>query len=252
MPVPPFFLAIDMEVNDMDKKRNSEQIDGELQTLRAKIRDLEAQKADHVKGLERAKAERKRSAYSAHGDKDPKAQERLAKARTAQRDSELALEDLESAIAEGRQRFEALQSEFETTYHAEQWAALFAEADQESAEADKIAAEGKSFAQRLARHQAKIEELRRRAHNLGCPRAFQTAGIRHALRVQDWYMIEAGVETEVEKPTPVYRTQGYGAIFREQVTAAKEARDRMMKERATKETPDPEPTETGAEAEATT
>lgn len=204
--------------------RSSKVIESELEGLRAKVRALEAEKQEHTKALEKAKADRKRSAYNAHSDKDAKAQERLAKARAAQREAELALEDLESAISEGKARYDALQSEFETTYQAEQWAALFTEADQEIAEADKIAVEGKSFAQRLARRQRKIDELRRRANNLGCPTAFRTCGIRHALRVHDWYLIEAGVETEVEKPTPVYRTQAYGAIFREQVEAAKKAR----------------------------
>src|SRR3989338_9110971 len=119
----------------MDGKRSSEVIDKELQELRGKLRALEAEKQDHLKALEKAKADRKRSAYSAHSDKDAKAQERLAKARAAQRESELALEDLESAISEGRQRFDALQKEYEVAYRAEEWEkvlALAAEAQKEA------------------------------------------------------------------------------------------------------------------------
>lgn len=206
----------------MDAKKTTAQIDGELESLRAKIRDLEAQKADHVKALDKAKADRKRSAYSAHGDKDPKAQERLSKARAAQRENELALEDLESAISEGRQRFEALQHEHEVVYRAEQWAKVLALAADAQKEAEQIDIHVNSLTQLLGQHQEKIEQLRRSSNSLGYPRAFQTCGVRHAFRIMDWRLIQAGVSSEVEKPSPTYRAaEGYGEIFRQQVEAAK-------------------------------
>src|SRR3990167_7436782 len=124
----------------MDAKRTSEQVDKELQTLRGKLRGLEAEKQEHAKALEKAKRERKKSAYAAHGEKDPKAQDRLTKARVAQREAELMLEDLESAIATGRARFDELEHEWKAALDAEAWAALMAEAElalKEAVEIDK-------------------------------------------------------------------------------------------------------------------
>ena len=103
----------------MDSKKTSEKIDGEMQLLRRNIRALEAEKQEHTKALEKAQRERKKSAYAAHSEKDAKAKERLTKAHTAQRETELALEDLEGAISEGGAMFEALEIEWRAALRRE-------------------------------------------------------------------------------------------------------------------------------------
>jgi hypothetical protein len=238
--------------------RTSKTIETEMEALRAKIKDLEAQKAEHVKALDKAKADRKRSAYSAHGDKDAKAQERLAKARAAQRESEFALEDLESAIAEGRARFERLEHEWHKALADEAWAALMAEAELARKEAEQIDIHASAIAKLLGAHGRRLEHLKNTAHNLGFERVFQTVGLRHFDRVFAWKMIQMGFAGEYEKPSEQYReAAGYSQILGQQIASARAAHDRAMKERESDgrggDGPDHEPasppeSEAGAEA----
>lgn len=187
----------------MDGKRTTAQIDAELETLRAKLRGLEADRQQHGKALERAKADRKKSAYAAHGEKDPKAQERLAKARMAQRDSELALEDLESAIAEGRARFEALQREYEQAYHQEQWARVEELAkkavDKEAAEFDTLM---QGVADFLQRHAATLQAAYNLANGMGWD--LQHFDARHLVRCMHGYLFPILPGT-FDKPSDQYR-----------------------------------------------
>lgn len=233
----------------MDAKRTSEQIDKELQGLRGKIRELEADKQQHGKALDLAKRERKKSAYAAHGEKDAKAQERLAKARAAQRESEFALEDLESAISEGRAKFETLEVERERVWRAEQWEKALALAAECLKEAEQLDNHIQGLAKILASHQAKLEQLRLMAVAAGRPSAFRTTGLRHLFRTLNWAVLPFA-PLEVEKPSEQYR-HGYGSVFREQLAAA---------EKAPEENPEPngkdkaameaEPVDTGAESGA--
>lgn len=213
------------------QERTSKVISNEMEVLRAKIKDLEAQKAEHVKALEKAKTDRKRSAYSAHSDKDAKAQERLAKARAAQREAELALEDLESAISEGRTMFAALEGEWRRALADEAWAALMQEAEQARKEAAEIDKHIDGFSKLLAAHGKRLEHLKNTAFNLGVERAFRTVGLRHVDRIFDWRLIQAGFAGEFEKPSEQYRkASGYAAILAEQIAAAQLAHDQAMKE----------------------
>lgn len=216
----------------MDKKRSSEQIDGELQELRGKLRVLEAEKQQHGKALERAKSDRKKSAYAAYNDKDAKAQERLAKARASQREAELALEDFENALSEGRARFAKLEAEWKEALNRETWAALMVEADAAQKEASLIDQAADALATLMGQHGKRIDLLKRHSHNLGVERAFATMGLRHAERVFAWKMIQAGFASEYEKPSEQYReASGYSAIFAEQVAAAKAIYEAHLKER---------------------
>lgn len=230
------------------QERNSKVIEGELENLRAKIKDLEAQKTEHVKALEKAKADRKRSAYSAAAEKDTKAQEKLRKARAAQRESELALEDVESAIVEGRSMFEKLEREWKQTLDREAWAALMVEADTGQKEAKLIDDAQAALATLLGQHGKRIDSLKRNAHNLQAERAFATMGLRHAERVFAWKMIQAGFASEYEKPSAQYReASGYSAIFAEQVAAARATYEAHRKEREASDAAEAEaPSETEA------
>ena len=203
------------------KQRSSEVIDKEMQLLRGKIRALEAEKQEHVKALETAKRERKKSAYAAHSEKNPRAKERLTKAHTAQREAELALEDLEGAIAEGRAMFEALEIGWKTALRQEEWQAILALADEAQKEAEQIDGHMEALSTFLGAHQAKLEQLRHRSHNLGVQRAFGTTGVRHCFRRFNWLVLRAGATSEVEKPSEVYRQTNYAAILAQQIEAAK-------------------------------
>ncbi|MBI3001323.1 MAG: hypothetical protein HYY46_23160 [Deltaproteobacteria bacterium] len=205
----------------MDKKRTSQQIDTEMQGLRGKVRALEAEKQEHVKALETAKRERKKSAYAAHSEKNPRAKERLTKAHTAQREAELALEDLEGAIVEGRAMFEQLEHEWKTALREEEWQAILALAEEAQKEAEQIDGHMEALSKFLGQHQGKLEELKGRSHNLGVERGFGTTGVRHAFRRLNWLLIKSGASSEVEKPSEVYRQTNYAAILAQQIEAAK-------------------------------
>lgn len=219
----------------MDKaKRTSKEIEAELDGLRAKVRALEAEKQEHGKALDKAQRERKKSAYAAHSDGDAKAKDKLSKARTAQRESELALEDLESAIAEGRARFDRLEREWKAALDAEAWAALMAEAELARKEAAEIDKHIDGFSKLLAAHGKRLEHLKNTAFNLGIERAFRTVGLRHVDRIFDWRLIQAGFAGEFEKPSEQYRkASGYAEILAEQIAAAQVAHDQAMKEAET-------------------
>ena len=195
----------------MDAKRTSEVIDKEIQELRGKLRALEGEKQEHTKALEKTKADRKRSAYSAHSDKDAKAQERLAKARAAQRESEFALEDLESAIAEGKARFDALQAEHEQAYRAEEWEkvlALAAEAMKEAKEFDTLMNGVIDF---FHRHAATLETMRKLGHGAG--HDLSRLDARHVVRVLFAYLFPI-LPQEINKPAEQYR-KAYAEIFKQ-------------------------------------
>lgn len=213
------------------KRRTSEQIDRELQELRGKIRALESDRQERQKAVERAKKQRTTRAFAAHADKDKRAAEQLARAREAQRESELALEDLESAISEGRARFETLEHEWHKALADEAWAALMVEAELALKEAGQIDVHASAMAKLLGAHGRRLEQLKNSAHNLGLERVFQTVGLRHFDRVFAWKMIQVGFAGEYEKPSEQYReAAGYSQILAEQIASARAAHDRAVRE----------------------
>ena len=205
----------------MDAKRTSEVIDKEIQLLRGKIRAMEAKRQEYLKTVEKAKSDRKRGAFKAHAENDKRAQEQLGRARESQVKAALELEDLEAAVIAGREQFEALEREWHTALRAEEWAAILALAAEAQREAEQIDGHMDALSTFLGGHQGKLEELKRRSHNLGIERAFGTTGVRHAFRRLNWLLIKSGASGEVEKPSEVYRQTTYSAILAQQVESAK-------------------------------
>lgn len=225
----------------MSEKKTSDMIHKQMEELRGKIRSLEAEKQGHVKALEKAKAERKRSAYSAHSEKDARAQERLTKAHAAQREAELALEDLESAVAEGREKFAELESRWRETLADEAWAAAMGDVEAGLEEARQIDGHAAALVGLLAAHRERLRRVKDTTHNLGV-RAFHSLTLDHFERVFCWQMRKAGLDGEWVRaglrdfrgghPSEQYtQASGYRDILAEQIRGAQSAYERALKER---------------------
>lgn len=204
----------------MDKKRTSEQIDKEIQAERETIKKLQRELEATKKEQSAAEAAQEQLAYRALAEGDRGAQKALDEAEEKLTRAGNRIRSREKAIAEGMRRFEALQREYETTYRAEQWGKTLALAAEAHKEAEQIDTHITGLTKLLGSHQAKLEQLKGQAHNLGYERAFQTCGIRHAFRVMDWHTIRFA-PLEVEKPSEVYRKNTYAQILSQQIEAAK-------------------------------
>jgi len=151
----------------MDAKKTTAQIDGELEALRTKLRGLEVKKQSHAKAIDKAKAERKRGAFKAHADGDSTAAAALAKARENEIRAVMEMEDIGSAIAEGGEKFQALEAEREETYRRERWEAARAAMRRAQAEAEEIHLHLEAFSNLLQKHDATLSEIRLRGHEAG-------------------------------------------------------------------------------------
>jgi len=216
----------------MATERNSKVVEDEMETLKEKIRGLEAKRAAHAKAIEGARATRKAGAFKAHADGDSKAAATLATARESELRAAMEMQDIESAIAEGRAMFDSLEREWKAAVDSEAWSALLAEAElakKEEAEIDKHAA---ALVRLLAAHGERLKRLKNTAYNLGSELAFRNVGLRHFERVFSWLLIQGGVETDREKPSEQYRSAAsYAEILNQQIASAVLARDKALKER---------------------
>ncbi|MBI3059122.1 MAG: hypothetical protein HYY81_07425 [Deltaproteobacteria bacterium] len=202
-----------------------------METLKEKIRALEAKKQAHAKTIDKARDARKAVAFKAHADGDDKAAAVLTKSRENELRAAMELEDIVNALSEGRAMFEKLEKEWKSVLSAEAWAGLMAEAEQARKEAEQIDTAMTAFAKLLAAHGKKLEHLKNASHNLGMDLAFRTVGLRHVKRVFDWRLIQEGLDADVEKPSEQYRNaSGYSSILAEQIDAAKSAREMAIKE----------------------
>lgn len=207
----------------MDAKRTSQEIDKELQAERETIKKLQRELEATKKEQTNAEAQQERLAYRALAEGERGAQKALDEAEEKLTRAGSRIRSREKAIAEGMRRFEALQREHETTYRAEQWGKTLALAAEAQKEAEEIDVHIEGLSKFLASHQTKLEQLKQLAHGLGYERAFRPCGVRHAFRVLNWRLIQSGASGEAEKPSQVYRENGYAAIFAMQVEAAKKA-----------------------------
>lgn len=228
----------------MKTERSSKVVEGEMEALKEKIRALEAKKQAHAKTIDKARDARKAVAFKAHADGDDKAAAVLTKSRENELRAAMELEDIVNALSEGRVMLDSLEREWRAALDTEAWAALLVEAETAQREAGLIDQAADALASLMGEHGKRLEMLKRNSHNMNIQRAFQTTGLRHVERILTWKMIQAGVETEAEKPGPQYReVTGYAAILAEQITAAKAIFESYMKERQANE---------AAEAEAET
>lgn len=220
----------------MATERTSKIIGSEMEVLKGKIRSLETKRAAHARAIEKARATRKAGAFKAHADNDSKAAEALAKSRESEIRAVIELEDVESAIAEGRSMFEKLEREWKAALDAEAWAAILTEAVATQKEAGLIDQAADALATLMGAHGKRLEHLKRHSHNLGVERAFATTGLRHAERIFAWRMIQQGFAADYEKPDKQYReATGYAAILAEQIEAAKAIYENHVKERQANE-----------------
>ena len=206
----------------MDKaKRTSKEIDTELQAERETIKKLQRELDTTKKEQATAEGQQERLAYKALAEGDKGAQKKLDEAEERLAKAERHVKSFEKAIAQGMQRFEALEHEWKAALRAEEWAAILALAAEAQREAEQIDGHMDALSTFLGGHQGKLEELKRRSHNLGIERAFGTTGVRHAFRRLNWLLIKSGASGEVEKPSEVYRQTTYSAILAQQVESAK-------------------------------
>ena len=215
-PPDPVLAAVEQEIAEAEKKcARLGDVEHELAALREKIKSMEAERAKHTATLETAIEERRKFAFAA-SDGDPTAQEKLRAARTAQTEASLALEDSQSAVDEGRRRFEALEAEQTELLPNVAWHDALELAKDVLAEAAEIDHHLSGFAAAMAGHQEKLEAMRQMAQSAGRERAFGNCGVRQVMRVFDGKMVQIW-PLEFEKPSPVYRENTYSTILKMQI-----------------------------------
>jgi len=215
----PVTIALEAEQAAAEKKCSRlEVVERELAELRGKIQSLESDRAKHVSILEGAIEERRQFAFHAAANGDLEAQERLKKARAAQAEAALALEDQESAIAEGRRQFDALELERDGLAPSGPWHdAMVLAKDLLAEDAEKIDFYISGLIEVLSPHQGRLEALKMFARDSGRERSFGNCGLRQVMRVFSTKM-SALWPLEFEKFRQ-YDKKSYSDILRSQVAA---------------------------------
>ena len=212
----PVLAAVQTEMAEAERKcRRLEAVEQELGILRGKIKSMENERARHTATLEAATEERRKFAFGA-SDGDAEAVERLKRARAAQTEATLQLEDSQSAVDEGRRRFEALEAEQAELARYLGWRDAMKLAKDVLEEARKIDVHLEGFAATLAGHQKKLEALRQMAQDSGREQSFRTVGIRHTMRVFSTRMARIW-PLEFEKFSKDYQENTYGQILKMQI-----------------------------------
>ena len=191
-------------------------VEGELSVLRGQIQGIERKRPTYAAALEAAIAERRTYAFGAENG-DPAAVERLKAAKAAQLEAALVLEDLDSAIAAGRETFDALELERDQLAPSGPWHDAVALAKDLLAEdAEKIDFHISGLIKVLSGHQQRLEALKSLARDAGRERAFGNCGTRQVMRVFSTRMA-AIWPLEYEKFSSAYQKNSYGQILRMQI-----------------------------------
>jgi hypothetical protein len=192
------------------------EVEQELSALREKVRGMEAERAKHTATLEAASEVRRVNAFNA-ADGDAGAQERLKKARAAQAEAALALEDQQSAIDEGRRRFEALEAEQFALAPSLQWRDAMKLAKQVLEESREIDVHLEPIVTILASHQEKLQTIRQLAQDSGREQRFRNLGLRQFMRVFTTRMAALWpLEFELHRQ---YQGKTYSDILKSQIAA---------------------------------
>lgn len=215
-PPDPVVAALQAEIELAEQKcKRLDKVEAELSVLREKMRGMEQERGRHAATLEAATEERRRFAFAA-ADGDSAAQERLRVARTAQAEAALIVEDQDSAIAEGRNRFDALEAEQAELMPFLSWHEAMKMALRVLEESREIDVHLEGFAATLAGHQEKLERVRQLAQDSGREQSFRTVGIRQVMRVFSTRMARIW-PLEFEKFSKDYQEKSYGQILRMQI-----------------------------------
>jgi len=215
-PPDPVLAAVQAEMAEAERKcRRLEAVEQELGILRGKIKSMETERGRHTATLEAAIEQRRSYAFSA-ADGDAEAAEKLSRARAAQVEASLALEDSQSAVDEGRRRFEALEAEQVGLARYLGWRDAMKLAKDVLEEARKIDVHLEGFAATLAGHQEKLERVRQLAQDSGRDQSFRTVGIRQVMRVFSTRMARIW-PLEFEKFSKDYQEKTYGQILKMQI-----------------------------------
>ena len=215
--VDPIVAAVQAEIAEADRKCNRlHQVEAELATLRGKIQSMESDRAKHTATLEAATEERRKFAFAA-SDGDSAAQDRLKKARAAQTEASLALEDSQAAVDEGRRRFEALEAEQTELMPNVSWRDALQMARSALEEAAQIDFNLEPLIQTLAAHQKKLAMIKQLAESAGREQKFRTLGLRQFNRIFSTKMSNLW-PLEFEKFRQ-YDKKSYSDILRSQIAA---------------------------------
>ncbi|MBI3065672.1 MAG: hypothetical protein HYY82_12160 [Deltaproteobacteria bacterium] len=216
--VDPTVAALEQEIAAAERKCNRlHQVEAELATLREKIRSMETERGRHTAILEAATEERRKFAFAATDGDDEEAQERLKRARAAQTQATLQLEDSQSAVDEGRRRFDALEAEQAYLMPNVSWRDALQIATSALAEAAQIDANLEPMIQTLAAHQEKLAMIKQLAESAGREQKFRTLGLRQFNRVFSTKMSNLW-PLEFEKFRQ-YDKKSYSDILRSQIAA---------------------------------
>ena len=213
----PVTLKLDADIEaakrDMDRLNV---IESELSALRGNIQELERKRSTYAATLEAAIAERRAYAFDA-ANGDPAAQEKLRAARIAQVEAGLVVEDQDSAIAEGRRQFDALELERDRLAPSEPWhAAMVLAKELVEKDGERIDFHMSGLIEVLSKHQERLEALKMFAKDSGRERAFGNCGTRQVMRVFSTRMA-AIWPLEYEKFSSAYQKNSYGQILRMQI-----------------------------------
>ena len=215
--IDPIITAVEQEIVAAEKKcARLDEVEQELGVLRGKIQAMEADRAKLTATLEAASEVRRKFAFAA-SDGDAEAQERLRAARTAQAEANLALEDSQSAVDEGRRRFDALEAEQTELAPFVSWRDAMKTALRVLEESREIDVHLEGFAVAMSGHQEKLEMMRQLARDSGRERAFGNVGLRQPMRVFSTRMSRIW-PLEFEK-FKQYEQKSYSDILRSQIAA---------------------------------
>jgi len=162
--------------------RTTNEIDKESASIKEKVKKLESNKKHALESLDKITRTRQENAFNALSGNDPKAQQKLEKARADQIGIQLQVEDFDSAIIEARQKLHALEVERQRIFIEEkkvEFAELGKTAVQQSEKIDD--ALSSLVTELLVEHNKVIERMQRIATQLGYRRNFNLDRFRRCL-----------------------------------------------------------------------
>jgi hypothetical protein len=190
------------------------EIDQELAKLQQTIAGLEADRQKNVALLETARQAREHNALSALSTNDAKAQGALQKARAAQREIELLLEDLSSAEGEAQRQAERLRTERAEVFKHERWQEFQKVGERALGQAQILAGVAASLGELLLEHADALRQMTELAGESGHPTtSFRLAHFRRFLDAS----LHRILPHEFSNQPGIYRTGVYLDFLQEQI-----------------------------------
>jgi len=197
--------------------KTSEQISQELERAKKLVQSLEQKLEAQKQSVATLAQRREQVVLAAHGEGNQQAKDELEKAYTAALEATLKAQDLENAVATGREKYQALQNELDKTIQQKKRHAALQMAEAVLVEAEQIDKHMEAFFQLLAGHQQKIIELQQMGTSSGWA-IFGSMGVRHVYRRLDALLyITTHGQAGNRQSGKVYSELTYAAIVQSQI-----------------------------------